>query len=98
MPSFREKYNAYFKQLLNTYFYPNSLLKDAALALNDISNMAAKQDLWHHLDYAWSYQEYLNNYDVPIVREDLFPPVIVDSIEEFIQVRFTSAWNQLDNN
>jgi hypothetical protein len=94
--AFRELYKQYFKQLLTTYFYPNSMLNSAALALGKMADMAAQRDCWHHLDYAWSYQEFASNYEDPVERTMVQPPVIIDSISSFIKERWYSAWKQLN--
>ena len=95
VPSFLSLYKEYFKQLLNTYFLPSGALTDIALDLFTMSDIAAQQDYWHHLDYAWSYQEYASNYQKSIYR-DLKPPVIIDSIQQFVEERWSTAWNQLN--
>jgi hypothetical protein len=86
-------YEKYFKQLLNTFFYPSGALRDVAVALNSMSNVAAQQDYWHHLQYSWSYEEYETNYETPIVRYGTW----TDGIQTFIEERWKSAWYQLDS-
>ena len=87
VPSFLSLYEKYFASLLDTFFYPSGIFENVLDSLSEMSSIASQQDFWHHLDYSWSYKDYIMNYELPIVKGHQY----IDGIESFIQKRQNTA-------
>jgi hypothetical protein len=91
---YQQAYTSYFEALLRTLFFPNGPLKQLGNSLITSIKPCIQLDNWHHFDYAFSTKECESAMDNTITR-DLYNPIVIQGINEFIQQRYTSAWQQI---
>jgi len=92
--NFVNVYTKYMLQALDEYFNPTSSLINTALALKQSAGPAVIQDMWHTIDYAWTYQEFEVSFNSSIVR-DTIPKVSSSGIFPFIEERYTTSKQQI---
>eukprot|EP01114_Cavostelium_apophysatum_P014630 TRINITY_DN3840_c0_g1_i1.p1 TRINITY_DN3840_c0_g1~~TRINITY_DN3840_c0_g1_i1.p1 ORF type:complete len:320 (+),score=75.06 TRINITY_DN3840_c0_g1_i1:870-1829(+) len=89
-PEFKSQYEQYYCALLAKYFNLESSFKTYIEELHNMMLRAASLDVWHKLDYDWTWDKVMNSLDEPIER-----PTFNVAILDFLSLRYQNVSRQL---
>jgi spore coat protein H len=95
VPEFRERYTYYLKELLETHFYPATLLAEID-RLKALTEAAAEEDVFRRLDYGFTVADYHDSFTVALAQQSGGQGHVTAGLRPYISLRYQSARAQLD--